>query len=107
MEPEFSITTRNLPGIHIVALKGELDTATVDGVAKTLIEIAGSTVVLDMSDLTFLDCSGIAAIVTARNRILKDGQGGLVVTRPSRIVHRALEIVGLSSWIVAWNPEWD
>jgi anti-sigma B factor antagonist len=107
MEPEFSITTRTLLGTHIVELNGELDAATANGVADALVEVAGSTVVVDMSELTFLDSTGISAIVKARNRIQKEGRGDLVVSRPSRIVHQALEIVGLSSWIVAWSSDWD
>ena len=107
MSPEFSITARDLPGLHIVALHGELDMASADGLADALVEVAGSTVVVDLSRLAFMDSSGISALVVARNRILADGQGQLVVTRPGGIVRRALEILGLSAWIVEWSPDWD
>lgn len=107
MEPVLSITTRTLLGTHIVELKGELDTSTARGVSDVLVEVAGSTVVVDMSQLTYLDSAGISAIVTARSRIQEEGRGDLVVSRPSGNAHRALEIASLSSWIVAWNPEWD
>lgn len=43
MLPEFSITTRDLPGVHIVELHGELDIASVAGLAEALVQIAGST----------------------------------------------------------------
>jgi anti-anti-sigma factor len=104
--PEFSITDRDLRGVHIVALHGELDIESADGLADALVDIAGSTVVVDLSDLTFMDSTGIGALVVARNRILADGQSQLVVTRPTGIVRKALEIVGLSSWIVEWSPDW-
>jgi anti-sigma B factor antagonist len=107
MSPEFSITVRDLPGVHIVALHGELDLASADGLADALVEVAGSTVVVDLSDLTFMDSTGISALAVARNRILAEGQGQLVVTRPGGIVGKALEIVGLSSWIVEWSSDWD
>lgn len=77
------------------------------GVADAIAEVAGSTVVVDLADLTFMDSTGISALVVARNRILTVGQGQLVVTRPTKIVRRAMDIVGLSDWIVEWSPDWD
>jgi len=107
VSPEFSITTRELPGLHIVALHGELDIVSAYGLALALVEVAGSTVVVDLSGLTFMDSSGISALVMARNRIVADGRGQLVLARPGAIVRRALEIVGLNAWIVEWSPGWD
>jgi anti-anti-sigma factor len=107
VSPEFSITVRDLPGVHIVSLHGELDIASADGLADALVEVAGSTVVVDLSDLAFMDSTGISALAAARNRILAEDQGRLIVTRPGGIVRKALEIVGLSSWIVEWSPDWD
>jgi anti-anti-sigma factor len=105
--PEFSISVRDLPDVHVVALYGELDAATVDGLLDALVEVAGSTVVVDLSGLTFMDSSGIGALVVARNRILANGLGQLVLTRPGVIVRKALEIVGLSQWFVEWSADWD
>jgi anti-anti-sigma factor len=107
--PEFSFTVRDLPDpdIHLVALHGELDVLSADWLTDALVEVAGSTVVVDLSDLTFMDCSGIDALMVTRNRILVKGLGELVLTRPSAIVRRALEIVGLNGWIVEWSPDWD
>lgn len=107
MSAEFSITARDLPGIHIVALHGELDVASAGGLVDALVEVAGSTLVVDLSDLAFMDSTGIGALVVARKRVLADGQGQLVLSRPGGIVRRALEIVGLSDWIVEWSPDWD
>jgi anti-sigma B factor antagonist len=105
--PEFSITVRNLPDVHVVAMHGELDAASASGLENSLVELAGSTLVLDLSDLTFIDSSGIGALVVARNRIRSKGLGELVLTRPREIVVRVLEIVGLDSWIVDWSSDWD
>lgn len=108
MSPEFSITrTRNLPDlpdVQIVALHGELDIASADGLADALVEVAGSTVLVDLSALTFMDCRGISALVAARNRIRSKGLGQLVLTRPDAIILKTLEIVGLSGWILELSP---
>ena len=68
MSLEFSSITRDLPGLHILALHGELDIVSAYDLALVLVEVAGSTVVVDLSDLTFMDSSGISALVMARNR---------------------------------------
>lgn len=107
MSPDFSITARDLPGFHIVALHGELDIVSAGTLADALVELAGSTLVVDLSDLTFMDSTGIGALVVARNRMLADGAGQLVLSRPGAIVLKSLEIVGLSAWIVEWSPDWD
>jgi anti-sigma B factor antagonist len=107
MVPEFSLTSRNLPDLHIVALHGELDLASAEGLAGALVDLAGSTLVVDLADLSFMDSSGIGALVTARKRIRAQGLGDLVVTRPTAIVQKALEIVGLDELIAEWSPDWD
>lgn len=106
--PVFSLTTRDLlPDLHLVALHGELDVGAADGLTDTLVSIAGSTLVVDLSDLTFIDASGIGALVRAKNHIKADGRGDLVFSRPTAIVRRTLEVVGLDSWIVDWSPHWN
>jgi anti-anti-sigma factor len=104
---EFSMIARDLPDIHVVALHGELDIVSADGLADALVKLAGSTLVVDLSGLSFMDSSGIAALVVARNRILANEQGQLVLTQPGAIVRKALEIVGLGAWIVEWSSDWD
>lgn len=91
--------------VHLVALRGELDMATAEGLADWLTCIVGSTVVVDLTELTFMDSSGISALVMARNRMADEGNG-LILTRPQPIVRRALEVTGLTSWLVDWDPRW-
>jgi anti-anti-sigma factor len=105
--PGFSTTARDLPDLHVVALHGELDVISADGLVDALVNVAGSRLVVDLSGLTFMDSSGIAALVVARNRILANEQGQLELSRPEGIVRKALEIVGLSEWIVEWSPDRD
>ena len=90
-----------------MALRGELEVVSADGLVDALVEVAGSTVVVDLSGLTFIDCSRVAALVLARNRILANDLGQLVVTRPGAIVRKVLEIVRLRAWILEWSSDWD
>lgn len=93
-------------GVDVVALRGELDVATADGLSDWLIDRAGSLLVVDLSDLTFMDGSGITALVIARNHLREHG-GDLCLTRPRRLVRQALEIVDLADWVRDWDPDWD
>jgi anti-sigma B factor antagonist len=106
--PEFSLTVRDLPDLdtHIVELSGELDVASADFLTNALTEVAGPSVVVDLSGLDFMDSSGVGALVVARNRIKAKGRGDLVLTRPGAIVQKVLEIVGLSAWVADWSPNW-
>ena len=80
--------------------------ATAESLADWLASVANSTVVVDLSELTFMDSSGITALVKARNRMAEEGND-LIFTRPHPIVRRVLEVTGLTGWLVDWDPRWD
>jgi anti-sigma B factor antagonist len=105
MCPTFSFSVVDVDDVHIVSLRGELDMATVVGLEDWLVEVSGSTVVIDLDQLTFMDSSGIAALIGARNRIIEKGDR-LVLTRPHENVRRVLEITGLTEWLSDWDPNW-
>jgi hypothetical protein len=89
-----------------VSLKGVLDIASADGVADAIVAVAGATsswIYRALGSWT----PPVSRLVMARRRILAEGEGQLVVTRPTEIVRSALEIVGLSAWIVEWSNDWD
>ena len=105
VEP-FGVTFHDFDGGRVIALKGELDASTCRGLAESLIGPAGSLIVVDLCELTFMDSSGIGAIQAARRMAIAGG-GNLVVCRPSAMVYRVLEITGLDIWVTDWNPEWS
>jgi anti-anti-sigma factor len=112
--PEFSLTVRKLPHFdaYVVGLTGELDTASANLLTDALADVAASSVVVDLSGLTFMDCCGIGALVVARNTIRASEPasqrasepGQLVVIGPSGIGRKALQLVGLSEWIIEALP---
>jgi len=81
----------------VVSLVGEFDLAEADA----FLEWVGANVdgqrevVLDCSALTFLDSSGIRAIVTFASQ----GPGSVVIRRPSPNVRKVLEIAGVDEAI--------
>jgi anti-sigma B factor antagonist len=81
----------------VVRAAGPLDLSTVDAVYKCLGPLSGR-VVVDLSDVTFLDSSGLNTFVRIRNRLLEEG-GELRFRQPSDFVRRSIETIGLGEWI--------
>ena len=90
------VTTEARDGITLVVLSGELDIYTVSTFRTDLetVDPAASSLVLDLSDVTLLDSSGLGALVSLLNRARAgDGQLGLIC--PQRRIRRVFEITGL------------
>ena len=76
-------------------LVGELDVATAPELAKALLDesLEGSSVILDLSELTFVDSCGMHVILSLASSM--NGRGPLVVLDPTEPVTRVFEILGL------------
>ncbi len=83
---------------HVIALSGELDLAGADRVTQELQRAEATDarrIVLDLSNLAFIDSSGISLIIAAEARSRMDGHR-LVLIRGPRSVHRVFELTGLA-----------
>lgn len=84
------------PGVLLVS--GELDIATVDqlvGEARAALESATSVLRIDLAGVTFVDSTGLGALVRVRNEAEQQGRHvDLVGVRPE--VRRVLDLTGLS-----------
>ncbi len=90
------VTTEARDGVTLVVLGGELDIYTVAGFRQYLedIDASASPLVIDLSDVSLLDSSGLGALVSLLNRVRADeGQLGLIC--PHRRLRRVFEITGL------------
>jgi len=95
MSSDFTFEVVERDDVHVVALYGQLDLANAERVRESLGAVTGSTVVVDLSGLKFLDSSGIAAILSARQQIIDAGHG-FELRGAKGIVRRVLEITGLT-----------
>jgi anti-sigma B factor antagonist len=75
-------------------LSGEVDAHTAPSLATAMAELPASVVTVDMSEVSFMDSSGLRVLMDATTRA-RDGGGDLVVARPSAAVARLVEISGL------------
>jgi anti-sigma B factor antagonist len=95
------------PGRVVVTLAGELDLAAADGFWTTLeplIEPSG-VVVLDGTELSFLDSSGLRVLLLANTRANELG-AKLRLVAPHRAVQRTLQLTGADE-IVPTYPSVD
>jgi anti-anti-sigma factor len=92
----FTITSVSLDGEALLKLTGELDANTVPQLQDMLDAAAasGGTVILDLTQLRFIDASGIRTLVLASQESRRDGFD-LQLTGSTPAVMRALEIVGV------------
>jgi anti-sigma B factor antagonist len=80
-----------------VRVTGELDIATAPHLEKTLreAELRARRVVLDLRELTFMDCTGIHVILEASNHA-RHSDGQLVLVRGPLHVDRLFTLTGTS-----------
>ncbi len=80
----------------VVTLSGELDIYTVGGFRDDIQELdpASTRIVIDLSDVTLVDSSGLGALVSLLNRS-REGDGQLGLVCPQRRLRRVFEIAGL------------
>lgn len=98
MTTAFRIETEELDeGVTCVLVYGELDQATVPTLERALgplVEGNGS-VLIDLSSCEFIDSSGLAAFVAAKDGITATNGRKLAVCCPDTQVSRLFELTGL------------
>lgn len=82
-------------GVIRVALTGGLDIATAGEVDRVLCRTHASLVVLDLRDLSFMDCAGLRMVLEADRR-LREAGGQLVVVRGPSQVQRIFDLTGMT-----------
>ncbi len=80
----------------VVAASGEVDMATVGGLSLALEQAAasGAEVWVDLTDVDFIDSTGLSALVVA-HRAMSDGPARFAVICPDGPARRALDVCGL------------
>ena len=98
--PEFSVATEPMGDRGaLVAVCGELDMLTVPRLREELdavIDRGANRLVLDLTDVTFIDSLSLAAIVTVRRKLGEGGRVGVVIEEGSYAM-LIFEIGGLDS----------
>lgn len=85
--------------VHTISIAGELDLATADDVERELERVEATdagAIVLDLSNLTFMDSTGVRLLMTANARSRAD-TNRLTLIRGTPAVQRVLELSGVDA----------
>ena len=84
--------------VRTLAIAGELDLANTPTLAAQLDRGAAGELVLDMSELEFIDSTGIALLVATHHRLNGNGAVGFrLIGSESLAVQRVMSLTGLES----------
>lgn len=91
----------------VVALTGELDLTDADHVADRVAEAAsGSEVVwIDARRLSFIDCAGVHALISAKERAEIDGASVTIQVSAASPVARVFDLMGLTERSLLAPPQ--
>ncbi|MGW7418626.1 STAS domain-containing protein [Streptomyces sp. NPDC054813] len=96
---ELSVTRTDVDGITVLGLRGEIDHESVGALTRSMPPAdptAGSRVVVDLSGVTFMDSSGINALIAA-HQVTRAARGWLRLAGVRDSVLRTVQLVGLDT----------
>ncbi len=93
----FNVEVTTDEDVPVFLLRGELDVANAEEVRQALTAASGS-VVVDLSELSFIDSSGLTALIHARDDVCARG-GRFVMRGANGSVRRVFEITGLTHFL--------
>lgn len=91
------VSSKRIEGWPLVTVSGEIDhgsSGSLHDALEAFMDEGDAIVLLDLSDVTYIDSGGISVLLTTVRRLRGDGWLGAV--NPNANVRRLLEIVGLS-----------
>ncbi|MEU6389551.1 STAS domain-containing protein [Streptomyces sp. NPDC046939] len=105
------LTERSVGDTHVVALHGEIDVATVPRITACLDALTTAPcpdIVLDLREVTFVDCAGLGALCRAQTRTdavggrlrLVTDEGGVLRVLRMTDLSTAFEITPVLPWDV-------
>lgn len=100
MTKPFTVEIESLDAdVRLFNLRGELDHATAPDLRQPLeeaIEQGERAFLIDLSDCSFIDSTGLSVLVHARSRVLEERDGGrFEICCPDAQIRRLLEITGI------------
>ena len=102
--PSFDLTTRFLRDSVVVAVRGEIDLLTAPalrGLVTALMDRGHLHLVLDLTELDFMDAQGLGVLDPVRAR-LQSTTGSLTIRSPSAVVLRLLDLAAMTELVERW-----
>lgn len=83
-------------GVALLVFRGELDLAAASAMRRRVESVAGSGIVIDLRDVTFLDSSALRELLRARASVVAAGARIVLAGAPPS-VRRLLELTGTAA----------
>jgi anti-sigma B factor antagonist len=80
------------------AISGEIDAHTAPQISAAVADSDAPSLEIDLSDVQFVDSSGLRALIEAHQQFEANG-GSLTLVRPSAVVTRLFEISGVGDYL--------
>jgi anti-anti-sigma factor len=96
MSDQMQCRVSALNGGHLVSVAGEVDMATAPTLAETLVQFPDGSVTVDLAEVTFIDASGLSALIAAQRRIGRR-EGRMFVRGVSPSTRTLFEMTGLAA----------
>ena len=96
-DADFEVDRRDEQGVAVFLVAGELDLETAPTLRHRLhqaLDGGEAHLVVDLSELSFIDSTGISVLVESLKQAQRAG-GSLVLRNPTPAVRRVLDITGL------------
>jgi anti-sigma B factor antagonist len=96
---EFAVATQQRREGSVVKLSGEVDLYSAPQLRSTLDELVAAgarNIVVDLSDVDFLDSSGLGALIGALKHLRELGHGFIRLAAPAPHVGKILELTGIN-----------
>jgi len=94
---QFEVAVPEQPGVAVLKVRGEIDVASAPDFRASLSDVIGGgpqLVIVDMSEVSFMDSTGLGVLISAEKQIRHAGMDlRLVVTHPQ--IRKLLELTGL------------
>jgi stage II sporulation protein AA (anti-sigma F factor antagonist) len=105
---DLSVEVTEEAGATVAHIRGEVDIVTCERLRDSIEPYLGprQRVILDLSEVAFMDSSMLHLLVQARGRLTEDG-GSLVLRNPSDMARRLLEISEMTGLLEAAGQEPD
>lgn len=95
-----SLEINELDGVAVARLSGELDAGNIEGVEKAIaaaLETAPRALVIDLSDVTYLDSASVGLLFKLSRRLQARRKRLAVVSPPASPIRRLLALSDLAS----------
>ena len=107
VSPCLTITIHHCGRRWEVRLAGELDASTEDRLRSAIggaLDHSPELLVVDLSALGFIDCSGLSVLVWAHQRLADQGRQ-LLIASAQPVVQRLIRLTGLDTYLQFSTPE--